>query len=297
MKEIVIISGKGGTGKTSLTSSFTMLSGNDLIAADCDVDAPDMHLLLKPDLAKSYEFYSGELAVIDYDKCTSCGICMEVCRFDAFSIIDDLYKISKINCEGCAYCSYVCPEKAIEMVTQNVGKWYISNIKSGSQMVHAHLNVGAENSGKLVAKVKNEARRIAKETDKKYILVDGSPGIGCPVISSLTGADFVVIVTEPTASGIHDLKRVNDLVKRFNIKCSGIINKCDINPAACREIEDYFTAEGIHHLVSLSYDENFTKAMTEGKTIVEYDNGELYNKINNAWENITDLLQTKGESQ
>jgi MinD superfamily P-loop ATPase len=297
MKEIVIISGKGGTGKTSITSSLTMLGGKDLIAVDCDVDAPDMHLLLQPDHAEPNDFYSGELAVIDYDKCTNCGICMQVCRFDAISIIKDNYTINNINCEGCGYCSQVCPDKAIEMVVQNVGKWYISNIKSGSRMVHARLKVGAENSGKLVAKVKNEARKIARENNIKYVLVDGSPGIGCPVISSLTGADFVVIVTEPTASGIHDLKRVNDLVKRFNIKSSGIINKCDINPTICREIEKYFHEEDIHHLASISYDENFTKAMTVGETIVEFDKGELNNKIKDIWEKIIDLLQTNGEKQ
>jgi MinD superfamily P-loop ATPase len=297
MKEIVIISGKGGTGKTSITSSLTMLGGNDLIAADCDVDAPDMHLLLQPDHAESHDFYSGELAVLDNDKCSSCGICMQVCRFEAISIINDNYTVNKINCEGCGYCSYVCPDKAIEMVVQNVGKWYISNIKSGSKMVHAQLKVGAENSGKLVAQVKNEARKIARENDIKYVLVDGSPGIGCPVISSLTGADFAVIVTEPTASGIHDLKRVKDLVKRFKIKCSGIINKCDINPPICKEIEEYFKEEGIYHLASISYDENFTKSMTVGETIVEYDKGELKNKIEDIWENITDLLETNGEKQ
>jgi len=297
MKEIVIISGKGGTGKTSITSSFTMLGGKDIIAADCDVDAPDMHLLLQPDHAESTDFYSGELAIIDNDKCSSCGICMQVCRYDAISIIDDNYTVNRINCEGCGYCSYVCPDKAIDMVVQNVGKWYVSNIKSGSKMIHARLKVGAENSGKLVAKVKNEARKIAKENNTNFVLVDGSPGIGCPVISSLTGADFVVIVTEPTASGIHDLKRVNDLVKRFKIKCSGIINKCDINPKICKEIEDYFKDEGIYHLASINYNENFTKAMTVGKTIVEYDNGELHNKINTAWEKINDILETNGEDK
>ncbi len=290
MKEIVVISGKGGTGKTSITASFAMLGGNDIIAADCDVDAPDMHLLLQPDHAQSNNFYSGELAILDNDKCTSCGLCLEVCRFDAISIINDDYIINRINCEGCAYCSHICPDDAILMEVQNVGNWYISNIKSGSSMVHARLGIGAENSGKLVSKVKNEARKIAKAENKDFVLVDGSPGIGCPVISSLTGADFVVIVTEPTASGVHDLKRVHELIKRFNTQCSGIINKSDINPNACKEIEEYFRQESIHHLISFKYDEDFTKAMTIGKTIMEYDSEELKAQVRTAWNRIKDLL-------
>lgn len=297
MKELVVISGKGGTGKTSITASFAMFGGKDVIAADCDVDAADMHMLLQPDFAEVHDFYSGELAVIDPDKCTLCGICEDVCRFDAIEQNSETFFTDRINCEGCGYCSQVCPDDAIEMVEQNVGNWYISNIKNGSKMVHARLGVAAENSGKLVAKVKNVARDIAKNNGKKYVLVDGSPGIGCPVISSLTGADFVVIITEPTVSGIHDLKRVHSLVKNFRIPCSTIINKKDINPERTKEIEEYLMEENITCLAGIPYDENFTKSMIQAQTIVEYDNGKLKSLIEDSWKKIDDILSTNGEKK
>jgi len=229
MKEIVIISGKGGTGKTSLTASFAILGGKDVIVADCDVDAADMHLLLEPDFKDSEDFYSGELADINQDECIQCNKCYDVCRFDGIDIINGRYVVNPLNCEGCGYCARVCPTEAITNKSLNVGKWYMSNIKSGSIMVHARLGIGADNSGKLVAKVKNEAKEIAEDEFKDYVIVDGSPGVGCPVVSSLSGAKFVVLVTEPSVSGIHDLKRVYELVKKFNIKTGCIINKYDIN--------------------------------------------------------------------
>lgn len=286
MKEIVIISGKGGTGKTSITASFAMLGGKDIVVADCDVDAADMHLLMQPDWEKSEDFYSGVIAEVDQEKCVKCGNCADVCRFSAIPIIDKKYVVNKLNCEGCGYCFHVCPTDAITMKEQNVGKWYISNTKADNVMVHARLGIGAENSGKLVAKVKNEAKRIAKETDKEFIVVDGSPGIGCPVVSSLSGADFVVLVTEPTVSGLHDLKRVYQLVKKFNISAGCIINKSDLNTKVARQIEKFLREENIIHISNLPYDETFTKAMTNGQTIVEYDDANLKNILVNSWEKI-----------
>ncbi|MBL7149787.1 MAG: ATP-binding protein [Candidatus Cloacimonetes bacterium] len=286
MKEIVIISGKGGTGKTSITASFAMLGGKDIVVADCDVDAADMHLLMQPDWEKSEDFYSGVIAEVDQEKCVKCGNCADVCRFSAIPIIDKKYVVNKLNCEGCGYCFHVCPTDAITMKEQNVGKWYISNTKADNVMVHARLGIGAENSGKLVAKVKNEAKRIAKETDKEFIVVDGSPGIGCPVVSSLSGADFVVLVTEPTVSGLHDLKRVYQLVKKFNISAGCIINKSDLNTKVARQIEKFLREENIIHISDLPYDETFTKAMTNGQTIVEYDDANLKNILVNSWEKI-----------
>ena len=200
MKEIVVISGKGGTGKTSLTAAFAYLGREDVVVADCDVDAADMHLLMQPDFAGSDDFYSGERAVINQPECTQCGKCVEVCRFDAIPIIDGNYIVDPLNCEGCGYCARVCPEDAISNRQLNVGKWYVSHIKTGSIMVHAKLGIGADNSGKLVAKVKSIAKIIAEERHKKFIIVDGSPGIGCPVVSSLSGASFVILVTEPSVS-------------------------------------------------------------------------------------------------
>ncbi len=286
MKEIVIISGKGGTGKTSITASFAMLGGKDIVVADCDVDAADMHLLMQPDWERSEDFYSGVLAEVDQEKCVKCGNCADVCRFSAIPIIDKKYVVNKLNCEGCGYCFHVCPTDAITMKEQNVGKWYISNTKADNVLVHARLGIGAENSGKLVAKVKNEAKRIAKETGKQFIVADGSPGIGCPVVSSLSGADFVVLVTEPTVSGLHDLKRVYQLVKKFNISAGCIINKADLNTKVARQIEEFLREENIIHISDLPYDETFTKAMTNGQTIVEYDDANLKNILVNSWEKI-----------
>ena len=290
MKEIVVISGKGGTGKTSITASFAFLGGADVIVADCDVDAADMHLLLQPDFARGEDFYSGELAKIHPDNCTQCGKCAEVCRFEAISVIDGMHTVDPLSCEGCGYCARICPTNAIENLSMNVGKWYISSIKTGSLMVHARLGIGADNSGKLVAKVKNEAKRLAEETNKDYIIVDGSPGIGCPVVSSLSGASFVVLVTEPSVSGLHDLKRVYELVKKFNLKAGCIINKSDINEKVTQEIEAFLREENILHIVNLPYDEQFTKAMTNGQTIIESDTNSLKQMIVDSWNKIKQTI-------
>lgn len=289
MKEIVVISGKGGTGKTSITASFAYLDGREIVVADCDVDAADLHLLMQPDFAKSENFYSGVIANIDQNACTKCDKCAEVCRFDAIPVINDQYIVQLLDCEGCGYCARICPSDAITMESQNVGDWYISTTKVGSAMVHAKLGIGAENSGKLVAKVKNEAKKIAEGQGKKYVLVDGSPGIGCPVVSSLSGANFVVLVTEPTVSGIHDLKRVYELVKKFGIKTGCIINKADLNNAVEKEILQFLSENDINHIASLPYDETFTKAMTKGKTIMEYGGGSIPRIIEESWDKIKEL--------
>jgi len=294
MKEIVIISGKGGTGKTSITASFSYLGGDDIIVADCDVDAADMHLLLKPDFKKEEDFYSGQLAELNPDKCTNCGVCADVCRFDAIYVKNGQFSIEPLLCEGCGYCSRVCPDEAISLVEQNVGKLYISTTKLGSTMVHARLGIGAENSGKLVAKVKNEAKYLAEETKKGIVLVDGSPGIGCPVVSSLSGADLVILVTEPTISGLHDLKRVHELVKKFNIKCGCIINKFDLNISVSKKIIEFLMAENIMHISSLPYDEVFTEAVTNGKTIIEYSKNSLRESLEQSWKMIINILNTEG---
>jgi len=286
MKEIVVISGKGGTGKTSLTASFAYIGGKEVVVADCDVDAADMHLLLKPDFAKSEDFYSGEKATINQDIWIHCGKCTDICRFNAIKIIENEYFIDPIDCEGCGYCARVCPANAIANKEQNVGKWYISEIKTGSMMVHARLGIGADNSGKLVAKVKTEAKVLAKNLNKEFVLIDGAPGIGCPVISSLSGASFVVLVTEPTVSGIHDLKRVYELVKKFKIKAGCIINKADLNPQIAREIRDFLEEEKIKLILEMPYNESFTTAVTNGQTIFEYDHGNIKTILYKSWERI-----------
>lgn len=284
MKEIVVISGKGGTGKTSITATLAVLAGKNAVIADCDVDAADMHMLMKPVIEKSENFFSGVAAKIDENKCINCSICADVCRFKAIPVINGKHSINTLNCEGCGYCEKVCPVQAISMHEQDVGDWYISKTRIGNTLVHAKLGIAAENSGKLVAKVKNESKKIAERENKKYIIVDGSPGIGCPVVSSLSGANYVVLVTEPSLSGLHDLKRVYELVKKFNLKAGCIINKSDINLDVTKDIIQFLKDESIKHIASLPYDENFTKAMMMGETIVEYDNSELKDLLVESWE-------------
>ena len=288
MKEIVIISGKGGTGKTSLTAAFAVLGGQNLVVADCDVDAADMHLLLAPDFAHGEDFFSGELAVIDQAKCSACGQCEDVCRYDAIDMIEGCYIVDEIGCEGCGYCARVCPDEAITNIEQNVGKWYRSAIRTGTTMVHAQLKVGADNSGKLVAKVKKMAKEVAENEGKNWILVDGSPGVGCPVISSLSGASLAVLVTEPTVSGLHDLRRVHQLVKKFRIKSGCIINKADLDSNVRRDLHRFLEEERIPVLAEIPYNEQFTAAVTNGKTIVEWD-ADLEYLVRDCWEKVTQL--------
>jgi len=283
--EIVMLSGKGGTGKTSIAAAFAVLAGKDAVIADCDVDAANMHLLLKPDFGRTFEFFSGELAEINQDVCTLCGICADTCRFDAIPLIENRYLINPLNCEGCGYCEKVCPEKAIRMNERKSGTVYISKTKTDSTMVHARLNIAAENSGKLVARVKKDAKDIAVGEKKDFIIVDGSPGIGCPVVSSLSGADYVVLVTEPSMSGLHDLTRVYEVIKRFRIKAGCIINKSDVNKDMSLEIKNFLTREQIDHLADIPYDSSFSSAMTEGNTVVEIQSP-LKVKMEGIWEQV-----------
>jgi len=290
MKEIVVLSGKGGTGKTSLTASFACIEGRDVLVADCDVDAADMHLLMQPDFKVTEDFYSGEMARINQDECIRCGKCDEVCRFNAISIIEGEYFVDPLECEGCGYCSRVCTSKAISNEKLLAGKWFVSTIKTGSQMVHARLGIGADNSGKLVAKVKKEARNMAERKKNGLIIIDGPPGIGCPVISSISGADFVVLVTEPTISGFHDLIRVYELVKKFKIRAGCIINKSDLNVRTAEKIVDFLESEDIVHISSLPYDKIFTESMTYGQTVIEYTNNNMTRKIKDSWAKIKQTL-------
>ena len=291
MNEIVVISGKGGTGKTSITASFAMLGKEDVVVADCDVDAANMHLLLKPNFAHTEPFYSGEVAQIDTDKCINCGECKIICRFDAVRFTDGQHHVDPLNCEGCGYCARICPAEAITNRTVHAGDWYISKIRSGSTMVHARLGIGADNSGKLVARVRDEARKVAKSKGLNTIIVDGSPGIGCPVISSLTGASYVVLVTEPTVSGLHDLKRVLELVRKFGIEAGCIINKADINPELTKAISLFLSEEQIKEIASIPYDESFTGAMSQGKTIIEVNDAHSGELVNRSWDDIQQMIK------
>jgi MinD superfamily P-loop ATPase len=290
VKEITVISGKGGTGKTSVSASFAYLAGKNAVIADCDVDAADMHLLLNPDHARSEDFFSGAIAVINNGECIRCNRCYEVCHFEAITQENGNYFVNEMNCEGCGYCFQVCPAEAIVMEPNNTGTFYISKTRFQNMLVHAKMHVGAENSGKLVSKIRQEAKKLAEINDKEYIIIDGSPGIGCPVIASITGSDYIVLVTEPTISGFHDLKRVIEVVQNFKIKASCIINKSGLNQNLTCQIKEYLSDQKLELISELPYDIKFSTAITAGKTIVEYDDGHVGSLVKDSWNRILTLI-------
>ncbi len=274
MKELVIISGKGGTGKTSVTASLAVLADQPVIA-DCDVDAADLHLILSPQTIVRHEFRSGHGAIIRQDDCSRCGLCLDYCRFDAVKLAHDAsgnaqFKIDPYSCEGCGVCVRFCPEHAIDFPERLCGEWLVSDTRCGP-MVHARLGVAAENSGKLVSTVRREARRIAGEQSRNLVIVDGPPGIGCPVIASVTGADFVLVVTEPTVSGEHDVERVFALTRHFGIPTAICINKWDLNPEMAKQIEEAGQAAGARIAGRIRYDPSVTLAQLQECAVVELD--------------------------
>ena len=284
MKEIVVVSGKGGTGKTSVTSSLSFCD-DSMILADCDVDASNLPILLKTDEIKKEDFYSGMIAKIDRDVCSRCGLCYDKCRFESIIKNDGGFEVDEMNCEGCGYCKNICPSDAVKMNERRIGYWALCSTRNEKEMVYAELEYSSENSGKLVTKVKQEARERAKQKGKNYILVDGPPGIGCPVIASLAMADLVIFVTEASLSGFSDLKRIYELVKKMNIKCGCIINKADINMEISRDIKAYLDENDIALLGELPFDRGFSSALNEGKTAYEAENKykQIFKKI---WEKI-----------
>jgi MinD superfamily P-loop ATPase len=266
MKELVVISGKGGTGKTTLMAAFASLTERKVLC-DADVDAADLHLIMNPTTKERHDFQSGHTAMINPDKCTECGLCRELCRWNA---IDETFKVDPIACEGCGVCFYFCPEGAIDFPLNTCGEWSISETRFGP-MVHARLGIAEENSGKLVTLVRQEAKKLAEKDHLDLILTDGPPGVGCPVIASLGGASAVLIVTEPTVSGKHDMVRVADLAAFFKVPAMVCINKFDLNVDASGEIETFVKEKGLSFLGCIPFDPAFTKAMVQGQTIFEYD--------------------------
>jgi MinD superfamily P-loop ATPase len=290
MKQVTIISGKGGTGKTTITAAFAALA-RSAVLADCDVDAADLHLILKPVVKKTVGFHGLPVASIDEEKCTKCMECVNHCQFDA---ITGEVTVKYEACEGCGVCELVCPVDAATMIQRDSGLLFESETRFGP-MVHARLNTAEESSGKLVTEVRHHAEDVAQQKEKDVVLIDGPPGVGCPVISAITGVDLVVIVTEPTFSGIHDLQRVIDVANHFEIPQAVIINKRDINPKKTDEIRSFCETHDIPLLGSIPYDTLVTKAMIEEKAIPEYDKGNVTSSINQAWESLSQLLELSDE--
>ena len=281
MKQIVVISGKGGTGKTVITGAFAALAKNKVMA-DCDVDAADLHLLLKPEIKERHIFKSGVTAVIDKNKCTKCGKCIEVCRFSA---VDKDFIIDPISCEGCAFCKFICPADAVKMEENKTGEWFISETRFGP-LVHARLDIAEENSGKLVSLVRQKAKEVAEKKNCDWIIIDGAPGIGCPVIASITGADCALVITEPTLSGLHDAERVIGVARHFKIPVKFVINKYDLNTDMSEKIGGYCKNNDIPLIGKIGFDKSVVKAMTEEKTIMEYSPCKVREEISIIWDKL-----------
>ncbi len=287
MKEIVIISGKGGTGKTSIIAAFASLVENKVLC-DADVDAADLHLIMDPEIKEHHDFESGHTAIINQDKCTECGLCRDLCRWDAIS---EDFVVDSIECEGCGVCYYFCPEKAIDFPLNTCGEWYLSETRFGP-MAHARLGIAEENSGKLVTLIRQEGKKLAEKNNLDLLLTDGPPGIGCPVIASLGGATAVLIVTEPTVSGRHDMERVAELAAFFKIPAMMCVNKFDLNPSAGEAIEAFARERDISVIGRVPFDPVFTKAMVQGKTIVEFDSqSEGCVAVKSIWETVAQSLE------
>jgi MinD superfamily P-loop ATPase len=284
MKEVVVLSGKGGTGKTSIVGSLAALAKSKVLA-DCDVDAADLHLLLQPAILEKHDFRGGQTAVIDMDKCVQCGLCQEVCRFHA---ITD-FQVSPISCEGCGFCARICPSGAITMQENIAGQCFTSDTRYGT-LVHARLGIAQENSGKLVALVRQKAKALAEKQDAAYIISDGPPGIGCPVISSLSGASLALLVTEPTLAAIHDLERILEVCRHFNVPALVCINKYDINEENTHRIENYCLTRKTDVISRITYDNVFTDAMVHGQPVVEFSDGQASQQIKQLWQNIVKRL-------
>ncbi|CCO07452.1 ATP-binding protein [Desulforamulus hydrothermalis] len=284
MKELTIISGKGGTGKTSILGAFATLAGNSVIC-DCDVDAANLHILLRPEIKETHPFYGEKKADILPLLCTQCGLCQDLCRFQAIKE----FQVNLYACEGCALCQHVCPVGAVVLHDHLSGHWYVSETQWGP-MVHAKLGIAQGNSGLLVNVVRKKARELAKEKKLSLLLSDGPPGIGCPVISSLAGTDMALIVTEPTASGIHDLARIAKVAGTFGCQRAVCINKYNLDETNCQRIEDLAGQMGIPVLGKIPFDPNVTEAVLKGIPVTLLESSEAVSSIRNLWEQVVNML-------
>lgn len=283
MKQVAVISGKGGTGKTTFSATIHALEGG--VVADCDVDAPNLHILLKPQILKAEDFIATKKARIIQEKCSACGLCHDVCRFGAI-MAEDSYYVDEKKCEGCAFCFNVCPEKAIEMEEVKTGDIFISKTEWG-YFVHARLKPGEENTGRLVTEVKNRAKEIAEESNAEFLIVDSAPGVGCPVMASLTGVDAAIIVTEPTVSGLSDMLRILELCEHFRIKPFVVVNKFDLNADIASEIESYCSENGVEFAGRVPFDE----AIPEQIANLNFPfSGKAADKMVEIWKKLREVL-------
>jgi len=287
MKQLAIVSGKGGTGKTTITSLLAQTFDNKIMV-DCDVDAANLHLLLKPNIIQSTDFYSGKKAAINPFKCTECGRCEYVCRFDAvIRQPDGGYKIDDLSCNGCGACTITCRYEAITLENNLAGKFFISETEQGN-LVHAALGIAEDNSGKLVARIREEAFVLADENSIDLILIDGPPGIGCPVISSITGVDLLLVVTEPSLTGLHDLKRLLKLAQGFKLPSVVMINKCDLNSDLCSQVEAFCRDQDIPIIASIPFEKKLVSmahnkdiaSQTKAFNIIAESQKELISRLN-----------------
>ncbi|MGB9699393.1 MAG: 4Fe-4S binding protein [Thermodesulfobacteriota bacterium] len=289
MKQLTVISGKGGTGKTTIMAALAALA-KQAVLVDADVDAADLHLLLQPQIQRRENFMAGKKAVIDIQKCDGCQKCVQACRFGAISNL----QVDPIACEGCGVCYFICPRAAITLPEVQSGEWFISQTRFGP-MIHAQLGVAQENSGKLVTLVRKEAIKIAQEKNYALVLIDGPPGIGCPVIASLGGVDAALVVTEPSLSGIHDMQRILNLCGHFNIPAWVCINKADINLANTRKIKKFCQEQGTSVISEIPFDPVVTKAMIKGQTVIEYAANSVSLEIEKIWKYIGQVWNYQAE--
>lgn len=277
MKEITILSGKGGAGKTTVTAALASVAKNTVFC-DNDVDAADLHLIFNPEIKESYTFGSGSKAIINTEVCTNCGLCYEYCRFDAIHLNDvEQYKVNHFQCEGCRLCERVCPTESITMIENNNNYWYVSETRFGT-LVHAKMGPGEENSGKLVTEVRRKAKEIAVRLKADFIINDGPPGIGCSAIASVTGTDLVLLVIEPTLSGLHDASRLVELSETFKIPIQAVINKFDINTEITGKVEKYLSEKQIPLAGKIAFEPKIVESMVAEKTIVEFAPDEKISK-------------------
>jgi MinD superfamily P-loop ATPase len=296
LKQIVILSGKGGTGKTSVTAAFAHLAANGagqprMVLVDADVDASNLELVLSPQVLETHEFQGGQVAIIDQELCEGCGVCAELCRFDAISEGNGVYSVDPIACEGCALCFYQCPSGAIRTEEQVAGQWFRSDSRYGP-LFHAALFPAQENSGKLVTLVKQQGRLLAMDEGRDLVLVDGPPGIGCPVISAAAGADLALIVAEPTAAGIHDMARALATTEHFGVRSLVCINKADLYLEGTAEIEEYCEQKGLPVVGRLPFDTVVTEAMVQGQPVTAYrPDSPVSQALLAAWERVLEEVK------